>query len=231
MDPTRYAPDVDGSDVRRRYGLENAVVVGFIGTFGPWHGAEKLVEAAARLLTDPSLDPGVRQRLRFLLIGDGVRMPEIRTLVTRLGIEDAVHLTGLVPQDEGPAHLAACDILAAPHVGNPDDTPFFGSPTKIFEYMAMGRAIVASDLGQIGEVLEDGTTALLVPPGDVVALARAIIQLAGDEPLRRRLGAAARERAVAQYTWDAHTRRTIAALVAATGARVGPAPAPAQVSA
>ena len=56
-------------------------------------------------------------------------------------------LTGLVPQEDGPEHLAACDILASPHVPNADGTPFFGSPTKLFEYMAMGKGIVASNLG------------------------------------------------------------------------------------
>src|SRR5206468_9930424 len=62
-------------------------------------------------------------------------------------------LVGLVPQGEAPSYLAAADVLLSPHVANPDGTRFFGSPTKLFEYMAMGRAIVASELEQIGEVL------------------------------------------------------------------------------
>src|SRR5207237_125725 len=84
----------------------------------------------------------------------------------------------LVPQDDGPEHLAAADLLVSPHVTNPDGTPFFGSPTKLFEYMAMGRPIVASDLEQIGQTLEHGRTAWLVPPGDVEALADAMARRA-----------------------------------------------------
>jgi glycosyltransferase involved in cell wall biosynthesis len=225
VDVARYAPDVSGAGVRQRYGLEDAFVVGFIGTFGPWHGAEKLVEAAAALCGPADLDPRLRRRLRFLLIGDGVRMPAVRALIARHGLQDVVRLTGLVPQADGPAYLAACDVLTAPHVPNPDGSPFFGSPTKLFEYMAMGRAIVASDLGQIGEVLEDGATALLVPPGDVPALAAAIVRLASDEPLRLRLGAAARERAVREHTWDMHTRRITRALAA-----LAPAATPAEAT-
>lgn len=205
VDADRYSPAVSGADVRGRYGLEGRLVVGFIGTFGPWHGAEQLVEAAARL-GDGSRD------VRFLLIGDGVRMPEVRRRIAESGLGERVILTGLVPQEEGPAHLAACDILASPHVPNPDGSPFFGSPTKLFEYMAMGRPIVASALGQIAEVIEHGRTGWLVPPGDAEALARAIESMARDAELRSRLGQAARREAELRYTWDAHVRRILGAL-------------------
>jgi glycosyltransferase involved in cell wall biosynthesis len=104
------------------------------------------------------------------------------------------------------------DILAAPHVPNADGTRFFGSPTKLFEYMAMGRAIVASRLEQIGEVLEDGRTAVLVPPADEAALARAIVELAGDPGRRAGLGAAARRRALEKHTWQAHVGGILDAL-------------------
>ncbi|HKJ92341.1 MAG TPA: glycosyltransferase [Longimicrobiales bacterium] len=208
VDADVYRPDVDGSDVRARYALHGRTVVGFIGTFGPWHGAETLVRAAAALRDRPDIDLA---DLRFLLIGDGARMPAVRQAVRDLDLGEAVVLTGLVPQDQGPAHLAACDILVAPHVPNPDGTPFFGSPTKLFEYMAMGRGIVASDLDQIGDVLEHGQTAWLVTPGDAEALADGIVGLL-DPELRRRLGGRAREVALERHTWDAHTRRILDAL-------------------
>jgi glycosyltransferase involved in cell wall biosynthesis len=127
-------------------------------------------------------------------------------------------LTGLVPQEEGPAHLAACDILASPHVANADGTPFFGSPTKLFEYMAMGKGIVASNLGQIGQVLEHNRTAWLVVPGDIDALVNGLEHLIDDETLRRTLGAEARREVVARYTWHEHTGRTIARLQEIVGA-------------
>jgi glycosyltransferase involved in cell wall biosynthesis len=143
------------------------------------------------------------------MIGDGARIAEARRILAEGGALGATVFTGLVPQHEGPAYLAACDVLASPHVNNPDGTPFFGSPTKLFEYMAMGRGIVASDLEQIGEVLAHGRTAWLVPPGDAVALAAGVRRLLDDRALRETLGAAARAEAVARYTWREHTRRTI----------------------
>lgn len=214
VDAGQYRPDADDGSIRARYGIPaDAVLVGFIGTFGPWHGARVLARAAARLAAErdgaagpPSPD------IRFLLIGDGVEMPMVRRIIDEAGIEDRVVLPGLVPQDQGPAHLAACDILTTPQVPNPDGSPFFGSPTKLFEYMATGRAIVASDLDQIGRVIEHGRTGFLVPPGDVDALAAATRDLGADPDRRARLGAAARERVLERHTWDRHVERILAAL-------------------
>jgi glycosyltransferase involved in cell wall biosynthesis len=97
-------------------------------------------------------------------------------------------------------------------VRNPDGTPFFGSPTKLFEYMAMGRGIVASNIDQVGEVLRHGETAWLVEPGDADALAAGLERLLSDPDLARRLGEAARRDAVAGHTWRDHTRRIVEAL-------------------
>jgi glycosyltransferase involved in cell wall biosynthesis len=218
VDPDRYRPDVDGTPIRERYGLGGAIVVGFIGTFGPWHGADVLAHAFVKFLKD---DPARARTARLLMIGDGATMPAVRRILSEGGALDATVFTGLVPQQEGPAYLAACDLLSSPHVPNPDGTPFFGSPTKLFEYMAMGKGIIASNLEQIGEVLDHRRTAWLVEPGDVDALADGLQQLIDDPQLRLALGAAARQDAVTRYTWREHTRRTIQRLeeVVAVSAR------------
>ena len=209
----RYSPTVDGAEVRRRYGLANKVVIGFIGTFGPWHGAEVLAEAFGHLLHEY---PAYRNQVHLLMIGDGVTMPQVKANLAKYGAQDACTLTGLVSQAQGPAHLAACDLLASPHVPNADGTPFFGSPTKLFEYMAMGKGIVASNLDQIGEILDHGRTAWLVEPKKPEALMAGLKQLIDDPDLRQRLGQAARAEAVAKYTWREHTRRIIELLVSRT---------------
>lgn len=205
-DPERYRPDVEASAVRARYGLGDAVVIGFIGTFGAWHGASLLASSFADMCATAECDA------RLLMIGDGPDLPAARAAIERAGLGAKAVFAGLVPQAEGPSHLAAADILVSPTLANPDGTDFFGSPTKLYEYMAMGRAIVASDLAQLGEVLRHQETALLTPPGDRNALAGALAQLVADETLRWRLGKAARAEAVAHHTWTQRTDALIDAL-------------------
>jgi glycosyltransferase involved in cell wall biosynthesis len=206
VDPDRYSPDVDGSGVRCQYCLNGKNIIGFIGTFGKWHGAEILAEAFGMLL---HRYPGYRKLLTLFMIGDGVSMPLVKRNIDKYAIKENCVLTGLIPQEEGPMYLAACDVLVASHKPNPDGTPFFGSPTKLFEYMAMGKGIVASNLNQIGEVLKHDRTAWLVKPGDVEALIEGMKVLIDDTEKRKRLGWAARNEVVAKYTWKEHTRRMI----------------------
>jgi glycosyltransferase involved in cell wall biosynthesis len=202
FDPEMYSPEINGEEIRKRYGFGDKIVVGFIGTFGPWHGAEVLAKA---------IRPVIRKNpnIRFLFVGDGVRMPVVKEIIKRDNVEEFVILAGLVPQEEAPKYLAACDILVSPHVPNPDGSRFFGSPTKLFEYMGMGKGIVASNLEQIGEVLEHKKTAWLVRPGDVQDLAEGILSLAEDEDLRNMLGRNGREEALKKYTWDKNVERTL----------------------
>lgn len=191
------------SDWRRRAGLAEAPTVGFIGTFGLWHGVSLL----------PALAETVAGA-RWVIIGDGPLFADVRSDMTARGVDDRVMMTGLVERDRALELLACCDVCISPHLPNPDGSPFFGSPTKLFEYMGLGKAIVASNLGQIGSVISDGSTGLLCNPGHVPELAAAIQRLLDDPGLRRRLGKAALELAQSEYTWNAHVKRILQALVA-----------------
>jgi glycosyltransferase involved in cell wall biosynthesis len=207
VDTNRFHPDCGGRDIRTALGIENQIVVGFVGTFGPWHGAPVLAEAARLLAKEADC--------HFVFIGSG----EQRALSESIMKSGAVSATfsGSISHEKVPAHLDACDILASPHVPSTDGSEFFGSPTKLFEYLAMGKGIVASRLGQVGEVIIDGENGLLVEPGDAGALARAIERLAVDGELRARLGAAARETAIEGYTWRHNAARVFDAISAILG--------------
>ncbi len=209
VDPERYRPDLPCGQVCETLRLQGRRVIGFIGTFGPWHGAEVLAEAAVRLL---GAHPALREELVFLFIGDGQSMPRVREIIDGGGIGESCRLTGLVPQEQGPAHMAVCDILVSPHVPNPDGTPFFGSPTKLFEYLAMGIPVIASALDQIGELLIDDHDAVMVPPGDAGALSDAMLALLHDPIRAERLARAARQTALQHHTWQRHTEYILKAL-------------------
>jgi glycosyltransferase involved in cell wall biosynthesis len=204
VSPDRFASG-GGMAVRGDVGLSpEDIVVGFVGTFGPWHGAPLLARSLARLWQD-------MPRLRALFVGDGPEWDQTRQEIGVSGGDGAARFVGRVRPSDIPRYLDACDILVSPQVPLPDGIEFFGSPTKLFEYMAAGKGIVASRLGQIGEVLEHGRTALLVEPGDEAALSAAISKLARAPKLRAQLGAAARERARERHTWTASARRVVEA--------------------
>jgi glycosyltransferase involved in cell wall biosynthesis len=216
VDPQRFRPDLDGAPMRESLGLGDRCAIGFIGTFGPWHGVETLAEAFIRLLQQR---PDLSGKVSLVLIGEGLRLPGVKDMLREAGTLGDVVLTGLVPQAEGPAYLSACDILVLPTAPNPDGSPFFGSPTKLFEYMAMGRPIVATSLGQTTEVLEDGRNALLVAPSDPESMSRAIERFVDDPALRQRLGAVARQEVLQWYTWQHHVARLLTRIKEVAAAR------------
>jgi len=202
VDPDEFRPGIGGAAMRRELEVtEDETLAGFVGTFGPWHGVLTLAEAITLLPKDSGI--------RFLLVGAGKLRDEVQRIVCAAGKERQVIFAGHVRHERVPALLDACDLLLSPHVPLEDGSEFFGSPTKLFEYMAMGKGIVASRLGQIGEVLFDQETALLIEPGNARELADAILRLSDSPELRNRLGAAARQAAVEHHTWRGNAGRVI----------------------
>ncbi len=232
-DLDRYAPASPAEKRRIRGALgfaDEDCVVGFTGTFGWWHGIDVLAAAIPRICAEV---PAVK----FLLIGDGNYKQQLDDEVERQRVGDRVVRVGRVPQEEGAELLKACDIYVSPHSRHMVDSKFFGSPTKVFEYMAMAGGIVASDLEQIGEVLSPAFRAtdlalaglqvtnqrsVLCEPGDVDQFVAAVVGLAGRPELASALGRNARQAVVDRYSWQQHVARLwafAAALPRDSGAR------------
>ena len=176
--------------------------VAYAGHLYAWKGVDGLIEALAQL-------PGVRG----LIVGGHEEEPDIgrlRALAARVGVADRVTFTGLVPPPRVPELLAQAGILALPNTASAISTRFT-SPLKLFEYMAAGRPIVASDLPSLREVLTHEQNALLVTPGDPAALAAAVRRLLDDRALGSKLAAAARAK-VDDYSWARRAERLEALL-------------------
>ncbi len=203
VDPEVYKPRYNNL-LKKSLGLDNKIVLGFIGTFGPWHGAEILAEAFVLLLREY---PNLKDKIHLLMIGDGVRLQNVKDIINTNNLTLHTTFTGIIPQNEGPDYLDCCDIFVSPHVPNADGTAFFGSPTKLFEYMSMGKGIVASNLDQIGDILVDKRTALLVKPGDIKELSNGLYELIMDNELRENLGFHARNEVINKYSWKIHTAK------------------------
>ena len=198
VDPQRFAI-ADGSEMRRCLGLERKAVIGVVGSFVAWHGLDYLVRSVARLLDQ-------RPDCRVLLVGDGPVRRGIEALIERCGLEGKVSFTGFVAPEEVPKYIACMDVCVMP------DSNEHGSPMKIFEYMAMSKAVVAPAYPPIERVIEHGGNGILFRPRDEAALGRAISSLLDDPELRRRLGHQARLDVLENHTWQKNVETLLAAL-------------------
>ncbi|MDZ4730695.1 MAG: glycosyltransferase family 4 protein [Xanthomonadales bacterium] len=230
IDPRKVLVNPNGADLdiykpankegkaalRRKLGFsDDDQVIAFTGTFGGWHGVDILADAIPEICRQAP-------EARFLLIGDGNYKHLIDAQVRQHGLESRVHCTGRVPQQEGAYLLGAADIFVSPHNSHMVDSRFFGSPTKLFEYMAMGGGIVASDLEQIGEVLSPAfragalpsnvtevgnERAVLCKPGALDEFVAATLFLVRHPDIAATLGKNAREAVESEYSWVRHVER------------------------
>jgi glycosyltransferase involved in cell wall biosynthesis len=192
-----FAEKKTGETVRRRYNLGNERLVGFVGSFQPWHDVRGLLHAFSKLYA-------YDHNLRLILVGDGEPRETLEESTRGLGLESAVIFTGNVPHDSVPDYIAAMDVAVAPYNWNED---FYGSPLKLFEYMAAGKPTVAAAIGQIEEVIEHRKTGWLYPSGDYEQLAEGMAGLLYSPELSSAIGTAAREKILTKYTWKAIATR------------------------
>lgn len=198
-DVNRFRPDPAArNEVRAMLGIGNAPLAVFVGNFYEWHDVTTLLQAFATLR-------GTLPDARLVLVGDGDRRQAMAQQAGELSLDDAVHFTGLLPHDEVPRYLAAADVAVVPYPPLGDD--LWLSPLKLFEYMAAGTAVIASAVGQLTTVIQDGQNGLLTPPGDVSALAAALQRLLQDSALRAQLSSQARQDAVQKHSWEHYLSR------------------------
>ncbi len=179
VDAERFDPATDGSAFRRSLGLETSIpLLGIVSGLRVMKGHSVAIEAAARLAAEG-------RRFRMVFIGEGAMDSAVRRAVAGARLEDRMTFMGFTR--DLPSAMAALDVALYPALESD------GMSRVIFEYLAMGRAVVASRVGVVPEVLADGVNTLLVPAGEAGALATAIGRLLEDASLRAKLGAAATE--------------------------------------
>lgn len=199
-DVETFAPNHDGAHVRQRLGLTDEPVVMWVGGFYPWHDLELLLESFVVVL---QRYPGAR----LVLVGDGQTRPVIARQIMKNGLRQAVIMTGAITHSNVPEMLSIANIAVVPSAPVAAGNGGTGTPLKLFEYMAAGKAIVATALYHATEVIQNGHNGLLVDAGDVNGFAQAMLALLSNSVEQRRLGQNARRHAVEHHSWEAYTRQ------------------------
>lgn len=186
------APDI--ATAKARLGLEDRIVLGFTGFVRDWHGIDRVIDWMAKRPED--------ERIHLLMVGDGPVRADLEAQAKRLGIADRVTFTGLVHRDRVPEMVAAFDIALQPAVTH------YASPLKLFEYLALGKAVIAPREPNLMEVLADGDNALLFDGGVAGDFEAGLDRLVTDANLRSNLGeGACRSIVERRLTWTENARR------------------------
>lgn len=199
--------------------IPNKITIGFVGTFGKWHGIEVLEQIIPVLI-------GMESTIHFLLVGDGEGRKQLQHSLQESTSLQKITFTGKILPHYIPVYLAQCDIVLSPTQLNKDGSRFFGSPTKLFEYLSMGKLVIASHLEQLAEIVSPflyindlrrencfvitDQVGILVDPLDVAGFIEAClyaVRMSASE--REKMGRNARKKALDQYTWRHHVKKII----------------------
>lgn len=190
-----FSQEFDKNKIKQNLGVSSDIIIGYLGTLQPWYGIENLLYAF-------DIVNKQYQNVQLLIIGDGQARSELEMIVDKLSLKGKITFLGNVEHSRVPELLSVVDIAVAPFRNIP--TGFYGSAMKVFEYMAAGKAIVASKIGQIGDVLDDHKTAILVEPGNIDDLAQGMVLLVQNSRLRMELGITAQKEAQMKYSWESY---------------------------
>lgn len=199
-DINRFHTDISGEFIRQKYQIKNPLVL-YLGQLHGGQYAELFIESAAKLIID------YQQDLSFMIVGDGYQAEELKKLTQRLNLNGKLIFAGAVHHDLVPQYIAAADVCVACFEEN--DVTLCKSPLKIVEYLASGKAIVASNVGEVPNMLRNA--GILTKPGDVYSLADGILKVLRDRGLKNTLEKLARVRAEKEYNWTVTTNNLLSA--------------------
>jgi len=189
-DLEKFNPKVSGKDIKKKYNINSSLVL-YLGQLHGGQYAELLLRAVKITVTK-------KPNTVFMIVGSGADLNRLKSLAKELGVNKNVIFTGAVEYSLVPKYLAAADVAVACFEDN--DITRSKSPLKIVEYMAAGKAIVASEVGEVPRMLAD--SGILTEPGNVYSLAKGILKFLEDEKLRKECEKKARKRAEEEFTWD-----------------------------
>ena len=196
-DVRMFHPLVDSRGAKQRFHLGNRITIGFTGSLLPWHNLELLFEAVREIIDEGEYD------LSLLLVGEGPFRQDLEDSVAGKNLREHVVFAGAVDYSEVAELIGAMDICVIPH------SNLFRSPIKLFEYMAMGKPVIAPDTRPIAQVIRHGENGFLFKVGDKDSLKRALVYLLQNKQKRTELGETARKTVCEAHTWGHNAREIV----------------------
>ncbi|SJM53317.1 glycosyltransferase [Agrococcus casei] len=193
VDTSRFAPLDRDEELAAELGVKDKTVIGYIGSILDYEGLELLIDAASRMASK-------RTDFHLLFVGDGAELDFFQDRVENDGLGDVITFTGRVPHEDVERYYSLVDIAPFPRLPLP--VCEMVSPLKPFEAMAMGKAVVASNVAALAEIITPGLNGLLHDKGDSHSLQAQLELLLNDQELTKRLGEQAREWVVANRDWS-----------------------------
>lgn len=193
VDTNRFQPKACDSELAGRLNIQGKTVIGYVGSILDYEGIDLLIDAASNLKSE-------RNDFHVLIVGDGAELERFKKRVSEESLVDVITFTGRVPHEEVESYYSLIDITPFPRLPLP--VCEMVSPLKPFEAMAMGKAVVASDVDALAEIVVPDLNGLLHEKGNPDSLTSQLKLLLEDEELRTRLGAQAREWVVKERDWS-----------------------------
>lgn len=197
VDQLAFRPQPADEEIRARFRLHDRFVVGFVGTFNFFTDVETFVGTIESVCDH-------HPQTVFFFVGHGEASERVRREGERRNLNQHLVFAGVIEHDQVPRYLSVMDVAICPYRG---DYLFYGSSMKLLEYMAAGKATIATALGQTKEVITDGHNGMLFEWGDHVTMQHKLLMLIKNEELRRRLGLNARKTIEQGWTWDVQVSR------------------------
>jgi glycosyltransferase involved in cell wall biosynthesis len=199
-DPQKFRPAPKDRELAEKYRLADKTVIGWIGSLVGWSGIESLLETARQVLrTHP--------QVCFMMVGGGKNQEFFQERLQTGEYANRVILPGTVPHHEVPRYLSCMDVVLAPY---PKLDFWYASSMKIFEYMAAGKTVLATEVGQVGEIIKDNVNGFLFDPDSNGELLKKIVALVESPETRQRVGAQARRDIEQTWNWDNNAKRMLA---------------------
>ena len=197
VDPHNFTISMNARHlVRKQYQLHGKIVVGYVGGFANWHRLDFLADTIAELTA-------IYPNIHCLLVGDGVNRPFLSQYVKKMGVAEHFTFTGKCYHNQVAEYISAMDITILP------DANCYCSPLKLFEYMAMGKPVVAPRLPNVNEILTPGVNGVLFEQGEKEDLEKRLSEIIENEELRRNLGKNARGTVYEKHLWIHNARKII----------------------